>query len=60
MKDDTRRDESDSDAVLYAALRMEQRGGGFAAAIAQAYFRADKKNKQRILESFGDLFEQYE
>jgi hypothetical protein len=59
MTDDTRQDESDSDAVLYAALKMERWGSGFAAAIASAYFKADKKNTRRLFESFGHLFEQY-
>jgi hypothetical protein len=34
-------------------------GGGFAAAIALAYFRADSDNKARLLEAFPDLFAKY-
>jgi hypothetical protein len=45
--------------LLKAALNMEQYGGGFAEAIASAYFRADSENKQRLLTAFGHLFEKY-
>jgi hypothetical protein len=40
-----------------AAQVMEQRGGGFANAIAQAYFRADNTNAQILRTAFADLFE---
>ena len=42
-----------------AAQMMEKMGGGFAAALALAYFRADGTNQARILGAFGDLFEKY-
>jgi hypothetical protein len=38
---------------------MEKIGGGFASALALAYFRADGDNKARILGAFPDLFEKY-
>jgi hypothetical protein len=42
-----------------AAQAMESIGGGFAAALALAYFRADGGNQARILAAFPDLFEKY-
>jgi hypothetical protein len=42
-----------------AAQVMDKMGGGFAAAIALAYFRADSDNKARLLEAFPDLFAKY-
>jgi len=42
-----------------AAQLMEKIGGGFASALALAYFRADGTNQARILGAFGDLFEVY-
>jgi len=42
-----------------AAQLMEKIGGGFASALALAYFRADGTNQARILGAFGDLFELY-
>lgn len=42
-----------------AAQLMEKIGGGFAAALALAYFRADGTNQARILGAFGDLFDLY-
>ena len=42
-----------------AAKMMEKIGGGFASALALAYFRADGTNQARILGAFGDLFEVY-
>lgn len=42
-----------------AARMMEKMGGGFAAALALAYFRADGTNQARILGAFGALFEKY-
>jgi hypothetical protein len=38
---------------------MDKIGGGFAMCIAQAYFRADQHNRERLLFAFGDLFERY-
>jgi hypothetical protein len=40
-----------------AAQVMEQRGGGFANAIAQAYYKADSTNARILREAFADLFE---
>lgn len=40
-----------------AAQVMEQRGGGFASALAQAYFRADNTNARILREAFADLFQ---
>ena len=45
--------------LLKAAHNMVYYGGGFAEAIASAYFRADSENKQRLLTAFGHLFEKY-
>jgi len=42
-----------------AAQTMERMGGGFAAALAQAYYRADGDNQARILAAFPDLFDKY-
>ena len=42
-----------------AAQTMEKIGGGFASALAQAYYRADGTNQARILAAFPDLFEKY-
>jgi hypothetical protein len=51
-------DMSDDDLVE-AAHNMGYHGGGFAEAIASAYFRAGKENQQRLLTAFGHLFEKY-
>lgn len=49
-----------TDSELYkAAHMMDAMGGGFAAAIAEAFFRADSDNKQRIVSAFPELFERY-
>ena len=42
-----------------AAQLMEKIGGGFASALALAYFRGDGTNQARILGAFGDLFDLY-
>jgi hypothetical protein len=42
-----------------AAQYMERMGGGFAAALAVAYYRADSDNKARIVGAWPDLFEKY-
>jgi hypothetical protein len=42
-----------------AAQLMEKMGGGFAAALALAYYRADGTNQAAILAAFPDLFEKY-
>jgi hypothetical protein len=41
------------------AARNMQNGGHFAAAIAEAYFRADSKNKDRLVTAFADLFKKF-
>ena len=40
-----------------AADYLETREGGFAKAIALAYYRADGDNQRKLVEAFGDLFE---
>ena len=42
-----------------AAKAMEKWGGGFASALAVAYFHADADNKARILAAWPNLFEHY-
>jgi hypothetical protein len=42
-----------------AATLMQERGGGFAAALGLAYHRADSGNQARILAAFAELFERY-
>jgi len=42
-----------------AAQLMEKIGGGFASALALAYFRADGTNQALILDAFANLFEVY-
>lgn len=49
-----------SESELFkAAHNMEHYGGGFAEAIALAYFRADSTNKVRVVDAFPELFERY-
>ena len=42
-----------------AAKAMEKWGGGFASALAVAYFHADADNKARILAAWPELFDRY-
>jgi hypothetical protein len=42
-----------------AAHNMRDYGGGFASAIADAYFVADRTNKDLLLGAFGHLFEAF-
>ena len=42
-----------------AALNMRVYGGGFAEALALAYFRADSVNQDRLVLAFSELFENY-
>lgn len=42
-----------------AAYAMEREGGGFASAIAIAFYRADKENRKLLLQSFMPLFERF-
>jgi 2-oxo-4-hydroxy-4-carboxy--5-ureidoimidazoline (OHCU) decarboxylase len=44
---------------LRAVQVMERMGGGFASALAVAYYRADSDNRARILAAWPDLFEKY-
>lgn len=46
-------------ALYQAAYAMDREGGGFASAIANAFFRADKHNRKKLLYAFGDLFVQF-
>jgi hypothetical protein len=49
-----------SESELFKAARnMERYGGGFAEAIALAYFRGDDTNQLRVVEAFPELFERY-
>jgi hypothetical protein len=48
--------ELDYEMLWDAAKLMEQQGGGFAACIAQAFYRADSMNRERLLIAFDDLF----
>ena len=41
------------------AARNMQNGGHFAAAISEAYFRADSKNKDKLTAAFADLFKKF-
>ena len=45
--------------LFKAAHRMEREGGGFASAIALAFFRADSTNQVLLIDAFADLFERY-
>lgn len=46
-----------TESELYdAAYNMERIGGGFAKAIARAFYAADSYNRRLILETFGHLF----
>lgn len=47
------------DQLMAAAHNMDRIGGGFASAIATAYFRADSTNKAKLLLTFGDLFSRH-
>lgn len=47
------------DQLMAAAHEMDRIGGGFASAIATAYFRADSTNKAKLLLTFGDLFSRH-
>jgi hypothetical protein len=46
----------DYEMLWDAAKLMERDGGSFAACIAQAFFRADAMNRERLLTAFDDLF----
>lgn len=38
---------------------MERHGGGFCRALAQAWYKADPRNKQRIEHAFSHLLEDF-
>jgi hypothetical protein len=59
MSTDFRELQEVADTNHRAAKAMEKWGGGFAAALAVAYFHADADNKARILAAWPDLFERY-
>ena len=42
-----------------AAELMRRQGGGFAQAIATAFYRADTQNRFTLLGAFSDLFKRY-
>ena len=46
------------EAECNAAHNMKN-GGHFAAAISEAYFRADSKNKDKLVTAFADLFKKF-
>jgi len=46
------------DAEFRAANNMKS-GGHFAAAISDAYFYADSKNKDKLVTAFADLFKRF-
>lgn len=49
-----------NDPTVYATVeRIETYGGGFAAQLMSAFKKADASNKQRIIDAFPELFEQY-
>ena len=43
-------------ALFNAAKAMSETGGGFAGAIADAWYKADKTNKTRLETAFPDIF----
>ncbi len=51
--------DDERDAYLHAAHQMHQHGGGFAAALAEAYMRADSNNSQILRTSFAHVFDRY-
>jgi hypothetical protein len=46
------------DKNFLAAKYLEQYGGGFASALATAWFRADSRNQRKIESVFQDLFDE--
>ena len=50
----------DRDYYLTCAHEMEKTGGGFAAALAQAFYKADEYNTRKILDAFHTLFEKFD
>jgi hypothetical protein len=52
-------DEMSDQELHRAAQNMERYGGGFATAIAKAFYVADTDNRRLLLGAFGHLFEDY-
>lgn len=49
-----------TESQLYAAAHnMERMGGGFAGAIAEAFFLADSSNRATLVQAFDSLFRRY-
>jgi hypothetical protein len=46
-------------AFYNAAHNMAHKGSGFAAALAEAYYKADKTNKAKLEDAFLDIFTHY-
>jgi len=47
------------DDLLRATKRMKCEGGGFAGALAEAWFFADKANSRILEEAFDHIFRRY-
>lgn len=47
------------DSARLQAARNMRNGGSFAAAIGDAYQVADSRNKRRLVDAFGDLFDRF-
>ncbi len=45
--------------TYYTFASMHRHGGGFCAALAQAWFKADANNKRRIESAFPHLLEDF-
>lgn len=56
------REESAMESVSeYEVLKkMEECGGSFASNLARAWQRADLSNKRKLMQAFGDLYQDYE
>lgn len=49
-----------SDPSIYETLdRMETYGGGFVAGLAQLYRKGDPSNKQKILNTWPEIFDEF-
>lgn len=47
------------DTLIAAAHEMQRSGGGFASALAEAFFRADSTNAAKLITHWYALFEQF-
>ena len=45
--------------LINSAHLMIRQGGSFASCIGEAYFHADKHNKELLLRGFADIFERF-